>query len=336
MQLSLRKSGKIKIYKYRGFKMNLANLLESGMLICFGFSWPINVVKAYRARTAKSTSLAFIFLIITGYVAGILAKLNNHQYNYVLAVYFLNLVIVLTNVLVYFRNRALDKKREEAFMGSVNTKKENKVVYAHEEQIIFADDAKKEAASRAANIALLGGTYDKEISAKTINDEYELEVGLVNSSTFALSLKNAKEYFKKYMAQLDSEGIILHLGEEDKDLFKTNPKEFDNLYLSLISTIRMANKKCSLALVSLDNPKNDALIAEMNRHIEGIASSEQADFVNLESATLWNPKATKASSDFARSMGLNTKKPIFDVAKIVYSYAAQNLSSDAGRMNIAG
>ena len=312
--------------------MNLSNLLESGMLICFGFSWPINVVKAYRAGTAKSTSLAFILLIITGYVAGICAKLNNHQYNYVLAVYFLNLVIVMTNVLVYFRNRALDKKREEVFMGSNNTTKANKVVYAHEEQIILANEKKQSASS----IVLLGGTYDKEISAEKINEEFELETGLVNTSTFALSLKNAKEYFKKYIASLNVEGIILHLGEEDKDLFATNPTEFDNLYLSLLSTIKMVSKKCSLALVSLDNPRGDAFVAEMNRHIEGIASSEQADFINLESATLWNPKATKASSDFARSMGLNTKKPIFDVAKIVYSFASQNVASDAGRLNIAG
>ena len=212
--------------------MNVANLLESGMLICFGFSWPINVVKAYKARTAKSTSLAFIFLIITGYIAGICAKMVNHQYNYVLAVYLLNLVIVFTNVIVYFRNKALDNKREEVFMVSDNAKKTNKVVYAHEEQIIFEND--KKAASNAYNIAILGGTYDKEIPAQKIEDEYELDFNLVNSSTFALSLKNAKEYYKKYVDSLDSEGIILHLGEEDKDLFASNPQEFDNLYLSLI------------------------------------------------------------------------------------------------------
>ena len=140
MQLSLRKSGKKKIFINRGFYMNLANLLESGMLVCFGFSWPINVVKAYRARTAKSTSLAFILLIITGYVAGICAKLNNHQYNYVLAVYFLNLVIVMTNVLVYFRNRALDKKREEVFMGSNNTTKANKVEIIVPRLIAFSSE----------------------------------------------------------------------------------------------------------------------------------------------------------------------------------------------------
>ena len=83
--------------------MNFAHLFEASMLVCFGFSWPLNVMKAYKARTAKGTSLAFIILIITGYIAGITAKIINKQYNYVLAVYFLNLAIVMSNLVVYFR-----------------------------------------------------------------------------------------------------------------------------------------------------------------------------------------------------------------------------------------
>jgi hypothetical protein len=93
-------------------KMEMGHLFEAVMLVCFGFSWPLNVIKAYKARSAKGTSLAFIILIITGYVAGLTAKFINHQFNYVLAVYFLNLAIVMSNLVVYFRNVALDKKRE--------------------------------------------------------------------------------------------------------------------------------------------------------------------------------------------------------------------------------
>lgn len=89
----------------------MGSVLESVMLICFGLSWPLNVIKAYRARTARGTSLTFIVLIIIGYVAGIIAKLITGQTNYVLAVYLLNLAIVSVNVIVYFRNMSLDKKR---------------------------------------------------------------------------------------------------------------------------------------------------------------------------------------------------------------------------------
>lgn len=88
----------------------MGSVLETVMLVCFGFSWPLNVIKAYRAKTAKGTSLPFILLIITGYVAGILAKLMTGQINYVLVAYLLNLAIVFLNIIVYFRNLALDKK----------------------------------------------------------------------------------------------------------------------------------------------------------------------------------------------------------------------------------
>lgn len=90
----------------------MGSIFESIMLICFGLSWPLNVIKAYKARTAKGTSLPFILLIITGYIAGITAKLITNQINYVLVVYLLNLAIVSMNIVVYFRNVALDKKLE--------------------------------------------------------------------------------------------------------------------------------------------------------------------------------------------------------------------------------
>ena len=90
--------------------MELAPILETIMLVCFGFSWPMNLIKAYKAQTAKSTSLPFILLIIAGYIAGISAKIVIGNINYVLAAYLINLVIVSLNLVVYFRNVAIDKK----------------------------------------------------------------------------------------------------------------------------------------------------------------------------------------------------------------------------------
>jgi len=49
-------------------------------------------------------------LIVTGYIAGITAKIISGQLNYVLIVYLLNLAIVSLNVVIYFRNLTLDKK----------------------------------------------------------------------------------------------------------------------------------------------------------------------------------------------------------------------------------
>lgn len=89
----------------------MGSILETVMLVCFGFSWPLNVMKAYKAKTAKGTSLPFILLIVTGYIAGITAKVITDQINYVLIAYIVNLAIVSLNIVIYFRNVSLDKKR---------------------------------------------------------------------------------------------------------------------------------------------------------------------------------------------------------------------------------
>ena len=87
------------------------------MLVCFGFSWPLNVIKSYKARTTKGKSLAFLLLIFFGYIAGIASKFVNEAYMaqfaskwYVLFFYFLNLIMVGIDLCLYVRNRALDKK----------------------------------------------------------------------------------------------------------------------------------------------------------------------------------------------------------------------------------
>ena len=97
----------------------MAEMLEIIMIVSFGVSWPINVVKSYRARTAKGKSLWFMLLILFGYVAGIASKFVNETYManigqkwYVLFFYFLNFIMVSADLVMYIRNRKLDKARE--------------------------------------------------------------------------------------------------------------------------------------------------------------------------------------------------------------------------------
>lgn len=86
----------------------MQEILETLMLICFGASWPISVVKNIRSKTAKSMSIQFILLIIVGYIAGITAKVVSGNVNYVLIAYLFNLLCVCTNLFVYFINRRYD------------------------------------------------------------------------------------------------------------------------------------------------------------------------------------------------------------------------------------
>ncbi len=49
-------------------------LLEAIMLICFGISWPVDIVHTLRVKHGSKKSLAFLALIICGYGAGIASK----------------------------------------------------------------------------------------------------------------------------------------------------------------------------------------------------------------------------------------------------------------------
>lgn len=89
----------------------MGEILEAVMLVCFGFSWPVSVAKNIKAKTAANMSLPFTVLIITGYIAGICAKLVERRLNYVLVIYVLNLLVVGANVVVYFVNRGYDRNR---------------------------------------------------------------------------------------------------------------------------------------------------------------------------------------------------------------------------------
>lgn len=95
----------------------MAEILEVIMVVSFGASWPLNVLKSYRARTTKGKSLAFLLLILFGYVAGITSKFMNETYMaeigqkwYVLFFYCLNFIMVSVDLAMYIRNYKLDKK----------------------------------------------------------------------------------------------------------------------------------------------------------------------------------------------------------------------------------
>ena len=80
------------------------------MIVCFGFSWPMNVVKSYRARTTKGKSLGFLMMIIIGYICGIASKIIGGSYKwYVMFFYVRNLGMVLLDVGMYVRNYRLDQ-----------------------------------------------------------------------------------------------------------------------------------------------------------------------------------------------------------------------------------
>ena len=83
------------------------------MIVLFGCSWPMNVIKSYKTRTTKGKSLMFLILIFLGYICGIIGKLMAPFFKwYVLFFYILNFVMVGADLVLYIRNWKLDKQAD--------------------------------------------------------------------------------------------------------------------------------------------------------------------------------------------------------------------------------
>jgi len=91
--------------------MIIAQIFEVGMLLCFGFSWPIACVKAYKGRTTKGISIVFALLILTGYAFGIIYKILSGPINFVIFAYIINFTMVSVYALIYVRNHRINIER---------------------------------------------------------------------------------------------------------------------------------------------------------------------------------------------------------------------------------
>lgn len=87
----------------------MPEFLETCMVVAFGISWPMNILKSIRSRTAKGKSLLFLIFIWLGYVAGIASKLISGNVTYVFFFYVLNLLMVSFDLFLYFRNKRFDR-----------------------------------------------------------------------------------------------------------------------------------------------------------------------------------------------------------------------------------
>lgn len=92
--------------------MNIVHVLEAGMLVCFGVSWPFNIAKSLRSRTAKGKSVIYEILVVVGYFFGLAAKIILGDVNYVMIFYIVDILMVTTDIILTFRNRLLDRERD--------------------------------------------------------------------------------------------------------------------------------------------------------------------------------------------------------------------------------
>jgi hypothetical protein len=81
--------------------MHNFNVYEAVMLVCFGTSWPFALLKTIRVKNPTGKSLLFMYLILIGYISGILNKIPGiGHYDHVLWLYVLNTLMVAADLIL--------------------------------------------------------------------------------------------------------------------------------------------------------------------------------------------------------------------------------------------
>ncbi|MBN2259709.1 MAG: hypothetical protein JW702_04155 [Clostridiales bacterium] len=79
------------------------SIFEIIMLLCFGAAWPISIYKSYTSKSVNGKSVLFLYIVMIGYISGILNKLIFNM-DWVIILYAINLVMVFTDTMIYHRN----------------------------------------------------------------------------------------------------------------------------------------------------------------------------------------------------------------------------------------
>ena len=96
--------------------MDIVQLCEIGMLVLFGLSWPFNISKSLRSRTAKGKSVHFEIIVLLGYSIGLVGKFITYHrtgvFAYSIWFYFADIIMVCSDLVLYIRNTRLDRQAE--------------------------------------------------------------------------------------------------------------------------------------------------------------------------------------------------------------------------------
>ena len=91
-------------------------IFESIMLICFGASWPMAIIKTIKAKNPVSKSFIFLWLVIIGYIAGAINR-GYYKVDYVFCLYIINCTMVSIDMVLSYYYLYRLKKQEGKING---------------------------------------------------------------------------------------------------------------------------------------------------------------------------------------------------------------------------
>lgn len=276
----------------------MAELLESTMLVCFGLSWPMNLSKNIKAKSAKTMSLQFILLIIAGYIAGICAKFYNHKFNYVLVVYLLNLVVVSANLVVYFINLHYDRQAQKAgtqlckeLSGNADTSADAART-AHADKPINSlrnsqgeDEMEKyrelNSITEAGGVVLFGSNTFASLPVGELTQAFRITEPIYNRSVKDIRLSQIESYLKVCLYDLNPRKIFVNMGDVDILDENVNVRDFISKYEWLLY---MIHTKTQAAIYIVSIVSESPAAQKINEQLRKLAAQTGCKYVDAVSA----------------------------------------------------
>jgi len=84
----------------------MGSVFEATMMICFGISWPLSIWKTYKVKNPSGKSIGFLWMVIIGYISGMLSKVVGGKIDWVIGLYALNAAMVGTDLILVYIYRA--------------------------------------------------------------------------------------------------------------------------------------------------------------------------------------------------------------------------------------
>ena len=255
----------------------MTDILETAMLLCFGCSWPISLIKNIKAHTAAGTSLGFTLLILTGYLAGITAKLIKGVGGLVLYAYIFNLVIVVANLVVYFINKRHDKAAE----ANNNNKPQIKIHKECKDMNTVSQELTRfsqlNEVSPKGGVVFFGSTFMKDLPVSELAADFDMHENVYNRSVEGLKIADAENAIQSCVAELDPSKVFVCLGDADVTAENFNTKEFLSQYEWLLYSL---HDKCKAELFIVSVMSNAPVAQTINNKLKTLAKNTGCSFID--------------------------------------------------------
>ncbi len=274
----------------------MAELLESTMLICFGLSWPMNLAKNIKAKSAKNMSIQFILLIITGYIAGISAKIYTHRFNYVLVVYLLNLVVVSANVVVYMINSRYDRRamaakadlsrhisghsshRDQAGAGTPAETGHTPAPFQNQGDDEMQTYRELNSITEAGGVVLFGSNTFASLPIGELSQAFRITEPIYNRSVRDIRIDQIERYLKVCLYDLNPRKIFVNMGDVDILDENVDTDNFISKYEWLLYMIH-AKTQASIYIVPIVSKSPAAF--KINERLKALAAQTGCKYIDV-------------------------------------------------------